>query len=268
MPTYIVNWTPKRWPWTGLPKLVAETRAGEMPVTRWSTGNRKNVETGDRIFLMRHSNLRGLMGSGFAASDSYAGPHWEDDRDDSAQYVEVRWDMLLAPAQRLPVEQLLSEDFGVPWNNLMGSGVHVSEEATLRLEELWEDHLRGIGRLQQTLPEELPSLARFKEGAAKQILVNAYERNACARQECIDKLGLDCSACGFNFAAFYGEAGEGYIHVHHLRDVATIGEEYQVDPVKDLRPVCPNCHAMLHRTTPAMSIEALREIIRRQSSGT
>ena len=53
--------------------------------------------------------------------------------------------------------------------------------------------------------------------------------------------------CEFNFEAFYGERGKGFIHVHHLSSLAEIGQEYEVDPVNDLRPVCPNCHAMLHR---------------------
>jgi 5-methylcytosine-specific restriction protein A len=67
--------------------------------------------------------------------------------------------------------------------------------------------------------------------------------------------------CGFDFAKLYGEIGEGFIHVHHLRDLATVGGEYEVDPIKDLRPVCPNCHAMLHVETPAIGIEDLRALI-------
>ena len=63
---------------------------------------------------------------------------------------------------------------------------------------------------------------------------------------------------GFDFGEVYGELGEGFIHVHHLLDLSTIGEEYEVDPIKDLHPVCPNCHAMLHREVPAMSIKKLR----------
>jgi predicted HNH restriction endonuclease len=91
--------------------------------------------------------------------------------------------------------------------------------------------------------------------------VNSYERNPAARRACIAHYGTGCSVCGFNFGQVYGDLGEGYIHVHHLRDLATIGTEYEVDPIADLRPVCPNCHAMLHRETPAMSIEELKEII-------
>jgi 5-methylcytosine-specific restriction protein A len=52
--------------------------------------------------------------------------------------------------------------------------------------------------------------------------------------------------------------GQGFIHVHHLTDIATIGGEYAVDPHNDLRPVCPNCHAMLHTQRPALEIDVVR----------
>jgi 5-methylcytosine-specific restriction protein A len=67
--------------------------------------------------------------------------------------------------------------------------------------------------------------------------------------------------CGLDFGERYGALGEGFIHVHHLTELASIGREYEVDPVRDLRPVCPNCHAMLHRTDPALSPEELRAIL-------
>lgn len=121
--------------------------------------------------------------------------------------------------------------------------------------------LAGIGLSLEDagyIAEEVIDPARYLEGATRQISVNSFERNPAARTACIDHHGLNCAVCGFNFAESYGEIGDGYIHVHHLRDLATIGEEYEVDPVEDLRPVCPNCHAMLHRTVPAMSIADLR----------
>ena len=45
----------------------------------------------------------------------------------------------------------------------------------------------------------------------------------------------------------YGEIGKDFIHVHHLIPLNEIGKEYIVDYKNDLIPVCPNCHAMLHR---------------------
>lgn len=99
------------------------------------------------------------------------------------------------------------------------------------------------------------------EGAKKIITVNAYERNAKARELCIKHYGTKCKVCEFDFEKTYGEIGKGFIHVHHLIKIADIGEEYEVDPILDLRPVCPNCHAMLHREEPPISIEELKSLI-------
>ena len=101
----------------------------------------------------------------------------------------------------------------------------------------------------------------FTEGSIKQVTVNAYERNPKARAACIAKYEAICWVCDFNFEAIYGAIGKGFIHVHHKIDIVTVGESYQVDPINDLIPVCPNCHAMLHTETPAMSIEKLKQII-------
>lgn len=110
------------------------------------------------------------------------------------------------------------------------------------------------------LPEEILDEETYIEGARKSIIVNAYERNPNARQKCIEYHGYNCVVCNFNFFDVYGEIGKGFIHVHHLKELNQIGEEYIVDPIQDLRPVCPNCHAMLHRKKPSYSIEELKYI--------
>lgn len=104
-------------------------------------------------------------------------------------------------------------------------------------------------------PDEVASTV--PEGARRSVLVNVYERNTEGRQKCIDHYGYKCTICAFDFVARYGERGKNFIHVHHLRPLASIGQSYQLDPIADLRPVCPNCHAMLHRTDPPCSIEEL-----------
>jgi len=70
-----------------------------------------------------------------------------------------------------------------------------------------------------------------------------------------------------NFEATYGPLGTGFIHVHHLRPLKLTDGEYKLDAENDLCPVCPNCHAMLHRKEDVLSIEELRTIFqsRRQS---
>lgn len=113
-------------------------------------------------------------------------------------------------------------------------------------------------------PEEISATtATFVEGAVCRVTVNAYERNAAARRDCIAAHGTTCCLCGFNFGEVYGEVAEGFTHVHHVRPLSEIREEYEVDPVNDLRPVCPNCHAVLHRRVPAFGIEEVRAMLRR-----
>jgi hypothetical protein len=111
------------------------------------------------------------------------------------------------------------------------------------------------------LAEEVTDEETLIEGAKKQITVNAYERNPLARQRCLNHYGYSCTICKFNFSNVYGDIGNDFIHVHHLKELNQIGEEYEVDPINDLRPVCPNCHAMLHKRKPAYTIEELKEKI-------
>jgi len=99
------------------------------------------------------------------------------------------------------------------------------------------------------------------EGALTRITANRYERSQINRQACIAIHGTHCAVCGFNFGKQYGKYGEGFIEVHHIIPVSDLGDGYRINPVKDLIPVCPNCHAMLHRRTPPYSIEELKLLI-------
>lgn len=141
----------------------------------------------------------------------------------------------------------------------------------------WEDTPRGIlwimrpnlATALETLgivnyfADEIEGSPSYWEGAVKTIRVNTYERSAQARKRCIQYHGSACMVCGFNFAAVYGEIGEGYIHVHHTKPLSETAETYEVDPITDLQPVCPNCHAMLHRKVPPYKIEELKAILKR-----
>jgi len=113
--------------------------------------------------------------------------------------------------------------------------------------------------------EIAPEQAEYlPEGACKKVTVNYYERNPHARRRCIEHYGTGCSVCNFDFSEVYGNLGENYTHVHHLVPLETVGKNYKIDPIKDLRPVCPNCHAMLHKNNPPFSIEYLRNTLKKQ----
>jgi 5-methylcytosine-specific restriction enzyme A len=133
-----------------------------------------------------------------------------------------------------------------------------------------EDRLAGFAaeasRLEASrenlFPDELRRGQTYPEGAKKQVLVNAFERDARARKACIALFGSKCAVCDFDFESVYGELGHEFIHVHHRRPMASISAPYKVDPETDLIPVCPNCHAMLHRPKDrVLDIEELRNLI-------
>lgn len=128
---------------------------------------------------------------------------------------------------------------------------------------LEQTELTGEEQFAEEIPNEEAKI--LHEGLKKVITVNTYERNSRARKECIDYWKPICSVCGFDFQQNYGEFGRGFIHVHHLTPVSEIGKSYQIDPIKDLRPVCPNCHSMIHKQNPPLKIEELIKIMNNAS---
>ena len=111
------------------------------------------------------------------------------------------------------------------------------------------------------LPEEVEASEQYKEGATRTVTINAYERNVNARKQCIRHHGYKCSVCSFDFESIYGPIGKNYIHVHHLVPLAEIGTEYEIDPLHDLVPICPNCHAMIHKTRDTLTIGQLKQCL-------
>lgn len=103
----------------------------------------------------------------------------------------------------------------------------------------------------------------YEEGKATEVFVNRYERNQKARLECIKHYGNTCQGCGFDFETYYGTTVKVSIQVHHIVGLAEIGKTYKVNPITDLIPLCPNCHSVVHSTKPALTIEALRKLTRR-----
>ena len=160
-----------------------------------------------------------------------------------------------------------------------------STSMSLHLEELKKQGMKGVpqgprklsGQLLEYILsafssspngyDEITDTGNYFEGALKQVYVNKYERDRNARDKCIEANGCVCRVCGMNFEKIYGELGKGFIHVHHIVPISTIGKEYKLNPVKDLVPVCPNCHAMLHRGKDGktVTIAELKKLISAKS---
>ena len=136
--------------------------------------------------------------------------------------------------------------------------MRIKEELRQYIEKyLNADYVEGVYP-ESNIPEDA------YEGAIRTTKVNRYERSSIARRQCIEYHGSRCSICGLSFEEMYGELGEGFIHVHHIVPLNEIGKEYKVDYKKDLIPVCPNCHAMLHKKFKGknISIEELKVLVK------
>ena len=133
--------------------------------------------------------------------------------------------------------------------------------------ELTEKTMKRVGNnwyasddaLNSLLTEEIEAPEKYSEGASKTVTVNTYERDSHARTKCLEHHGFKCAVCSFDFEAVYGEIGRNFIHVHHVIPLAEIGMVYDLSPITDLIPVCPNCHAIIHRTRPALTVKQLKE---------
>ena len=91
--------------------------------------------------------------------------------------------------------------------------------------------------------------AEYKEGSQKRRYITIYERNQALRQQAINIHGFSCMVCKFNFHKFYGDWGEGFIHVHHPKPISDSKdqENIKVNPRTDLIVLCAKCHSMVNR---------------------
>jgi len=111
-------------------------------------------------------------------------------------------------------------------------------------------------------PDEQNGRIPYYEGAQFSVVINKYERNLKAKKECLEHYKRICKICGFKDFESYGSE-IGIIEVHHIIPLSEINEVYCVDPIKDLIPVCPNCHRALHSQRPPLSIEELKDIVKK-----
>lgn len=105
------------------------------------------------------------------------------------------------------------------------------------------------------------ALAPSVEGAPRLVEQTRYERDAALRAACLALQGTRCRICGMTFEGVYGAEAAGFIHVHHLEPLGTVGEAHWVDPATDLIPVCPNCHGVIHLRTPAFTPDEVKAML-------
>ncbi len=263
METYLLLWNPKRWEWKTIQQDILELTQNGKLTGRWSSGIIKKIKPNDRFFLMRlGKEPKGICASGKIINSPVQDNHW-DNKEGSTYYVEVAFEIILDPNNESIFLIEKQEGIYKNYNWTPQSAKTIPHEIAKQLQDDWSLFLEKNNKKEEIiLPEEISEKEVYFEGAIKRIFVNIYERHNKAREKCIEHYGINCYICGFNFEKKYGEIGKGFIHVHHLKQLSEIREGYQVDSIEDLRPVCPNCHAMLHRKNPPYSIDELKEKLR------
>ena len=251
MNAYLLSWNPDVWSWPNLQNNIKTFKQNGELLHSWSTGKRRHLPVGSRVFLIRLGvEPKGIIGSGWTVSEPYI--------DDERRYVRFVFDTL-HDKPLLPLEEL-KKISKFHWS-IQGSGVEIPAKTVSVLENTWKDK-QGM-RLPPVI-EETSNPKHYPEGAVVKTTVNAYERNPAARRDCIAHYGTACIVCGFEFGEFYGSSMADYIQVHHLIPLSSLGKQYRVNPVHDLRPVCPNCHAVIHSTQPPLSIYEVKKLVSRR----
>lgn len=276
MITYLLTWNPNKWVWDNIEQAKSEIDSTGSYIDSWSCGGTKSIRRGDRVFLMRLGRYpKGIIASGWAQDGWYKSVHWDLKKRQQgirANYINVDFDIILNSDK----ENILEYDElqqgilkNMHWFS-QSSGISIPNDIANILEKKWSDFNKDrnvFSSRTETLTEEIINPDRYFEGAIKTIKVNGYERNSRARQECIDYYGYDCYCCGINLECMYGGIAKNFIHVHHLVPLADIKKKYELNPVKDLRPVCPNCHAVIHRYEQVLTIDELKNLIEKQKYG-
>ncbi|WP_420438263.1 HNH endonuclease [Candidatus Poriferisodalis sp.] len=234
-------------------------------VRDWSVHRKGGVSIGDKMFLLRVKRERGIVALGTAESEIFEDEHW-DGSDRIARYIDVVWQTILPVDDRMPIDVVVNVAPNTAWNSLQSSGAEVRVEDQESLLEAWYDWLVGLDVDFPANEAGVRSGAerRIVEGASKRVVVNRFERSKKAREHCIRAHGARCAVCGLDFEDMYGQIGAGHIHVHHKVPLsgAVDGSGYELDPVNDLVPVCPNCHEMLHiGVDEPRTVEELQKII-------
>lgn len=107
-----------------------------------------------------------------------------------------------------------------------------------------------------------------REGELKKRTTEYRTRSTQLRNAAINRYTVNgrihCHACCFEFARAFPGIGDGFIHIHHLRPVSFLrGEALKMnEALANVRPLCPNCHQMVHTSTPPLTISYLRSIAR------
>jgi 5-methylcytosine-specific restriction protein A len=223
---------------------------GMDPIPSWGNTSNGYFEYQDTFFVFCNVGVPGRTGHDYANRFEGTDLLWTG-RTGSSRRQPLIQRMLTPDAE---VHLFYREDNSAPFTYI-GLGIAKSADDEIPVEIRWG--FKEIDHGAEQIEFASPMLSHI-EGAPRPIVSTRYERSAAARAQCIRHYGPKCQICAFDFLDRYGDLGAGFIHVHHHISISSIQENYVVDPIKDLIPVCPNCHAILHRGNTVRTMEEVR----------
>lgn len=192
----------------------------------WSNGRRMMYEIHNEIddfyiqCALDYSNILSKQNEIFMMIiDKFQG-YFEDDF-----YIIKKWNYKKASLNSEKIQHLLDNFF--------------KEELAI-FENEFINHINRVDQVNDNYDDELT------EGKIIELYTQKYERNKVARLKCLQHYGYKCSICGFDYSKTYGKDFANIIEVHHIKPLSEIKSDYVVDPIKDLIPLCPNCHRAIH----------------------
>lgn len=265
MSAVLLVWNPTQYPWEELPTVVTNTASGHSQPITWSTGVRRILPIGSRVFLMHLGREpKGIVSSGVTTRDPALARHWDAQKAADGQetwYTEFVPELLLDPRTRPPMDPRRSASAAVRAFNWtpQASGIAIPDEVATALLEEWHNFVDGRLTSLGEADEDLGAL----EGEERQRLIRHRSREralraakfAEVRSRNHGRLCCEVPGCGFDFLARYGERGRDFAEVHHVNPLAESG--IVRTSLSDLRVVCANCHRMIHRQHPMAALESL-----------
>ncbi|MCC3273440.1 restriction endonuclease [Arthrobacter zhangbolii] len=229
------------------PAVAAVAATGE---SSWRCPPAQNLQApaapGDEVWLFAAGSTAGggLLGHGFVPgeADATGGP-----AAGSAGAGQIRFDLLLPLGEHLPVADLRTAVPEVGWGALRTGGT-VPPAGLPPLRRAWSVHLASLDLAHTDPLAPLPGTTDPRVRSARP--VNRYEHDAAARRVCLAFHGGSCAACGIVPRERYGPGAEHVLQIHHLLPGADLSDGYELDPVSDLVPLCPTCHAVAHTRVP------------------
>ncbi len=148
-------------------------------------------------------------------------------------------------------------------NSIFYPSKHKNNEELMSFIEILKKEINSNVR-PPFLPPKSPK-GIYEEGQKKLSQHKKIERsNELIKDFKNQLIDFSCVVCGFSFEKFYGALGKFYIEAHHLIPISSLTERTKIS-IDDLAQVCSNCHRMLHRSNPPMSIEKLSELIKKNN---